>query len=93
LQIANVGSSVPPGVVQLLDEILVSMTHVDYRKRPASLSWVRSRLWSAIKLLQNELAYQKRLQRTRELKEARRINALNKDARFAARKQIEGNVC
>ncbi len=54
------GSKIEPGVSQLLGELLVGLTHIDYRRRP-SFEMVRNRLRIAIRVLENESAYQNRL--------------------------------
>jgi serine/threonine protein kinase len=60
------GSSAPPGIVSLLNSIVTALTHVDFQQRPNSLEWVRQYLWSAIRSLENETLYRKRLERARK---------------------------
>lgn len=65
------GSTVPPGIASLLNEVLRSLTHVDFSNRPIDLEWVRVRTWAAIKSLQNEYLYQRRLALSKEMRRRR----------------------
>lgn len=69
--ICGAGSSVPPGISQLLDEVLGRLTSFDYLNRPV-LQWVRQRIWIAIRVLMNQEIYSARLQKSKELR-ARRL--------------------
>jgi serine/threonine protein kinase len=80
--IAGPGSNVPPGVAPILSEVSAALTHTDLRSRPKSLEWVRSRIGSAIRALQNERDYQRRLARTREMRQRRIERARQREARF-----------
>jgi serine/threonine protein kinase len=71
VHIDGLGSTVPPGIASLLNEILRSLTHVDFSNRPIDLEWVRVRTWAAIKTLQNEKLYQRRLTLSREMRRRR----------------------
>lgn len=72
--INGAGSDVPPGIASLLNEILMSLTNIDYRLRPDIL-WVRRKVASAIKILTNEAAYQSRLIASRQ-KRQRRLDSI-----------------
>ena len=84
VRIDGLASTVPPGVASLLNEVLRSLTHVDFSNRPIDLEWVRVRTWAAIKTLQNERLYQRRLALAREMrrrrieKQRRKADALRK---------------
>ncbi|MCK5771164.1 protein kinase family protein [Algiphilus sp.] len=73
--------TVPPGVAPLVEEVIQSLTNIDYRKRMA-LDVVRSRVLSAIRVVANERLYQKRLAERRERRENRRIKNEMKAARL-----------
>lgn len=59
--IDNPGSTVPPGIANLLNELLAGLTHINFSNRP-TLDWTRKRTWSAIKVLENDRAYQRHLE-------------------------------
>ena len=82
VHIDGAGSDVPPGIAQILNEVLLGLTHVDYRQRP-SIEWVRRRIQSAIKVLRNEKLYQQRLARTRELRRQRLWKLTQRESRLA----------
>jgi serine/threonine protein kinase len=79
VDIAGPGTSVPPGIASLLNDALRRLTHVDFANRPIDLKWVRGRTWAAIKTLENERVYQKRLAAVREMRR-RKIDAQQKRA-------------
>jgi serine/threonine protein kinase len=56
VSILAAGNSVPAAVAPLLDELVQSMTKIDYRARPHSLEFVRRRIQSAITCLKNDRA-------------------------------------
>lgn len=72
VRIDSPGSTVPPAIASLLNEVLRALTHINYANRPLNLEWVRIRIWSAIKTLKNEKLYQRRLAIAKE-KRRRRI--------------------
>lgn len=80
--IDGAGSNVPPGIAQLLSDLVRSLTHVDYRSRPKDIDWVQRRLSSCVKVLQNERLYRKRLQEAREERARRIERAAAKEARL-----------
>ena len=82
IPIAGPGSDVPPGIAPILNEILAALTHTDLRCRPKSLEWVRSRIGSAIRALQNERDYQRRLAHTRAMRRRRVERARQREARL-----------
>lgn len=86
VRIDGPGSSVPQGIASILNEVLRSLTHVNFSNRPINLEWVRVRIWSAIKALQNEKLYLKKLEFSKEMRRRR----IAKQARKAAilRKRI-----
>lgn len=79
------GSTVPLGVASILNEVLRSLTHVNFSNRPINLEWVRARIWSAIKALQNEALYQKKLASSKEMRR-RRIAKQDRNAAILRRR-------
>jgi len=77
------GSSLPPGVGTLLNEVLARLTAVDYRRRPPDLEWVRGRVWGAIRCLENQANYARRLAYAREMRRRRIEKARLKAERLA----------
>lgn len=65
------GNTVPSGIAAILNEVLRSLTHIDYSNRPVDLEWVRVRIWAAIRTLKNEKLYQRRLALAREVRRRR----------------------
>jgi serine/threonine protein kinase len=86
VSIAEPGSSVPPGVVAILDEILSSLTNFDYRRRAHTLASVRQRVWSALRVLTNEQEYQRKLTQARKLKQLRREKVAAREAKISSRR-------
>jgi serine/threonine protein kinase len=92
--IAGPGSDVPPGVAPILNEVLAAVTHTDLRSRPKSLEWVRSKIGSAIRALQNERDYQRRLAHTREMRRRRVERARQREARLLQHpNHVQGLPC
>lgn len=83
VRIDGVGSSVPSGVASTLNELLGTLTNIDYRKRSVNSSWARLKLLSAIKALENEALYQKKLSLARERRKRREQAAAAKADRLA----------
>lgn len=71
VRIDGLGSTVPQGIASILNEVLRSLTHVNYSNRPINLESVRARIWSAIKALQNEKLYQNKLAISKEMRRRR----------------------
>lgn len=74
------GSTVPPGIAYLLNELLAGLTHINFASRP-TLDWTRKRTWSAIKVLENDKIYQRHL----EMAKTRRRKRQEKVERYQAR--------
>lgn len=81
--IDGVGSSVPEGIAFLLNRILADLVAVDFRRRKP-FEQIRRLIWSAIKALENEKAYQLRLARARELRRAREEKVRRREAKLLA---------
>ncbi|ATE72417.1 protein kinase domain-containing protein [Lysobacter capsici] len=64
--IDGIGSTVPRGVAGILNEVLAVLTNIDYRKRYSCGKWVRAKLGSALKVIENEALYQRQLSLSRE---------------------------
>ncbi len=77
------GSSVPPGIGTLLNEVLSRLTAVDYRKRPPNLQWVRGRVWAAIRSVEGQAIYGRRVAHAREMRRRRIEKARLKRERLA----------
>jgi serine/threonine protein kinase len=91
--IDGAGSNVPPGIAYLLNEILAALTHFDYRKRPIDLASVRQRVWVAIRLLQNQTAYERKLKLAREFRRRRLEHAKKVAARRIPRDVPKVDPC
>lgn len=76
------GSSVPPGIAPILNEVMASLTEIDYRRRP-TVSWVRHRIEVASKVLRNEKEYQRRLAASRERRKNRLERLAKREMRIA----------
>lgn len=76
------GSDVPPGIAPILNEILLSLTHVDYRRRP-NLQWVQRKIASALMVLGNEKLYQARVVQAREVRRRRLERLAKRELRAA----------
>ncbi|WP_123069263.1 protein kinase domain-containing protein [Massilia aurea] len=86
VSISEPGNSTPSGVSYILDSILTTLTDFDYRKRQnKSLDWVRRQVWSAIKVLNNQKAYDSRAEHARKMKRLRAEKALAREAKAAIR--------
>lgn len=71
VKIEGVFNSVPPGIGDILNRILLQLTHPDFRRRPIKLEPIRQLLWSAIRCMENEKIYRLRLARMREQRKRR----------------------
>lgn len=71
VRIDGLGNTVPQGIASILNEVLRSLTHVNFSNRPINLEWVRVRIWSAIRALQNEKLYQRKLAISKEMRRRR----------------------
>jgi serine/threonine protein kinase len=79
------GNTVPAGIVTLLDALVQSMTSIDYRHRPKNLENVRHRIWSAIKVVENQRIYNKRLDDAKARRDARIAKLADRKLRLQAR--------
>jgi serine/threonine protein kinase len=80
--IDGVGSSLPKGVAPLLNPLLVALTMPDFSKRTKDLDRVRRTIWSAIRSLENEQDYQRRLKAMRDRRKRREEKARQRDERL-----------
>lgn len=83
VSIDGAGSDVPRGISPMLDEVLLGLTHVDYRRRP-SIAWVRKRMASVLKILSNEKLYSERRRRSIAVRENRIQKIRRQEARLDA---------
>ena len=83
IDIDGPGSSIPTGVVDIVNEVMRSMTDVDYRRRP-SLDRVVQRIQIAIKVLGNQRYEQERRARILKQRKVREDNQRQKDIRVKA---------
>lgn len=75
------GNYVPAGIASLLNDVLVRLTHFDFRRRPLNLDWVRGKIWTAMRILENDRMYKLRLARVRENRRRKLEHARKVDAR------------
>lgn len=85
LPIDEAGSNVPRGIAPILNDLLLSLTHADFRKRPLDLHSVSRKINSCIRILDNEVLYQRRLQQARDDRMRRVARAAEKEARLKLR--------
>ncbi len=81
--IDGVGSTVPEGIAFLLKRVLEALVHPDFRRRQ-TFDQVRRLIWSAIRALENEKDYQRRLARAREWRRAREDKVRRREAKLLA---------
>lgn len=81
--IDGVGSTVPDGVAFLLNRILAALVHPDFRRRE-KFEQVRGLIWAAIRTLENEKDYQRRLARAKEWRRTREEKVRRREARLLA---------
>lgn len=81
--IDGVGSTVPEGIAFLLKRVLEALVHPDFRRRQ-KFEQVRRLIWAAIRALENEKDYQRRLARSKEWRRAREDKVRRREARFLA---------
>ena len=79
------GNTAPAGIVTILDALVQSMTSIDYRNRPTNLDNVRHRIWSAIKVMENQRIYDRRLDRAKARRDARIAKLEDRKLRLQAR--------
>lgn len=82
-RIDGVGSSVPEGIAVLLNRVLEALVHPDFRRRQ-TFDNVRRLTWAAIRALENEKDYKRRLARARERRRAREDKVRRREAKFLA---------
>jgi len=80
--IDGLGSSVPPGIASILNMILSNLTRPDFRQRTSDLERVRRHIWSAIRSIENEKEYQRRLKVVRERRRRREEKLRIREQRF-----------
>jgi serine/threonine protein kinase len=76
------GSTVPKGISSLLHPVLIGLTAPDFGKRTKDLDRVRRTIWSAIRSLENEHDYKRRLEQMRERRRRREERARLRDQRL-----------
>lgn len=87
------GNSVPVGIVGLLNEVVHALTNVNFEKRGPSLEWVRCRIWSAIRVLCNEEAYRRKLEKTRENRKRREEKVRERAQRLVLLERVRDISC
>lgn len=85
VQIDGPGSSVPPGISDLLNECLQSLTHVNFERRIKSFNHLRSRIWASIRVLENQKSYKIRMEKMKKNRLLREQKVIDKANRLAAR--------
>ncbi len=89
--IDGIGSSAPEGIACLLNPIVASLTHPDFRQRP-KLALIRRQIWGAIRALENEKDYQIRLAQARDRRRKREEKVRHREARLLAFRSREVSV-
>lgn len=72
VSINHYGSNVPHAIAHLLNEVLEKLTHHNFTVRP-DFSWVRKRIWSAIRILESEVRSQNYEQLRKNKRAARQV--------------------
>ena len=93
VRIDGLGSSVPKGIASILNDVIRSLTHVDFSYRPINLEWVRIRIWAAINTLQNEKLYQKKLAAAKEMRSRRIEKQIQKESALRRRIADKSSSC
>jgi serine/threonine protein kinase len=83
-KIDGINSTVPPGIAPILNEVLESLTHIDYAKRRINLEFVRRKILSSIKILENQKAYDKNIERQKQERQRREDKLRLKELAFHA---------
>lgn len=83
VSIDSAGNTVPQAIVDLLDEVVSGLTQVSHSKRP-SLAWVRTRIGSAIRVLENDRIYKQRLAAAKLRRARREEKAKRAEARLTS---------
>lgn len=76
------GSWVPKGVAAILNDVLHTLTAFDYRNRKTRRGWVSNKLMTAIRILEHEGLYAKKLAEARARRARRQEVAREKMERF-----------
>lgn len=91
-KIDGIDSTVPPGIAQILNEVLEGLTDIDYAKRPKNLELVRRKILSAIKILENQKMYDKKIERQKQERQRRKDKLRLKEQAFHAINML-GQAC
>ena len=91
-EIEGFGATVPMSVVDILDDLIAKMTKPNYLDRSIRLPAVRSRIWSAIRCLQNQELARKRADIAAKRRVAKKEHAIAKAHRLAARLRLGGST-
>lgn len=83
VQIDGPGNTLPAGIVTILNDLLLKITHPNFDSREKSLAQIRKRIWSAIKILENEVSSKRRIDQVRQRRLQRIEKARQKDERLA----------
>ena len=81
VKINGFGCNVPHGIAPLLNEVLEKLTHHNFASRP-KFEWVRARIWSAIRILENEERSRRSIEVIRIKREARQLKAQRSQAKL-----------
>jgi hypothetical protein len=91
IEIDSAGSHIPNVIVYMLNDVMNRLINVDFSKRP-KLDWVRSRIWIAIRVLENEKIYQRKLKNTKEKRLRRKEKLAQKEIRLLKHLDLKGNT-
>lgn len=73
------GSQVPKCIAGIISDVVQALTAFDYRRRPIKLSYVRQKIWTAIRVLQNEAEAKRRTENARSMR-SRRVEKARRKA-------------
>ena len=93
VRIDGTDTSAPPGVAHILNEVLRSLTHINFSNRPKNLEWVRNRIWSAIRTLENEKLYQRKLAFSKKVRQKRIEKQRQKSTKLEAFIKSKKQLC
>jgi serine/threonine protein kinase len=93
VKIDGPGHNVPLAVVGILNELVGILTHVDYEVRKRPLSWVRTRVWSAIRILENDELARRRILLARAQRQRSVDKAREREERLEARLRERKALC
>lgn len=86
--VESVGSSCPPGICQVIDEVVSGLTRFDYRQR-ISIARARERIQVSMRVLLNQAEYASRLKERKQRRQKRLEKLDKKQQRLAIVNQAQ----